>query len=73
MYTQRLLKYETFICNACHSYFYDESKGDIKQHIPAGTQVDNLPKEWRCPNCGAKKRLYPVLALDGMVETKDKQ
>ena len=64
MYAQRLLKYETFICTACHKYYYDERNGDAKQDILPCTLIDDLPKDWECPVCGAaKNNLYPVLCL----------
>jgi len=39
-------------CSVC-GYVYDEVKGDASCGIPPGTNLDALPPEWTCPECGA--------------------
>ena len=39
-------------------YIYDEEKGEPATSTPAGTRFENLPKEWRCPICGASKDAF---------------
>ena len=38
-------------------YIYVPSKGDRKGKIPPGTPFEELPEDWRCPVCGASKKL----------------
>ena len=41
-----------YMCREC-GHLYDQSAGDPDQKVPPGTDVDALPPEWRCPECGA--------------------
>ncbi len=49
--TEELDRYE---CRAC-GYVYEPLKGDDKREIKSGTSFDELPVNWRCPVCSAKK------------------
>jgi len=44
-------KYQCTICG----YIYDPEKGDSDSGIAAGTTFEELPSDWRCPQCGAAK------------------
>jgi rubredoxin len=46
-----------FVCTVC-GYIYDPSKGDPQNRIAPGTSFEDLPDRWRCPLCGAEKRLF---------------
>ena len=48
---------ERYICTEC-GYIYDPKKGDPDNGIPAGTAFEDLPEEWRCPDCGAPKEAF---------------
>jgi rubredoxin len=41
-------------CRSC-GYVYEPTKGDEKRDVPPGTPFDDLPVNWRCPVCNAKK------------------
>ena len=43
-----------YACTVC-SYGYDPALGDRENGIPRGTPFEDLPEDWRCPWCGAKK------------------
>jgi len=45
---------QKWICQVC-DYVYDPEKGDPSQDIPAGTQFEDLPDDWTCPDCGVGK------------------
>jgi len=46
-------------CKRC-DYVYDPNVGDPENEIEAGTDFEDLPKKWVCPECGApKKRFVP--------------
>ncbi|BAY73632.1 rubredoxin-type Fe(Cys)4 protein [Nostoc linckia NIES-25] len=66
--TSVLDRYE---CRAC-GYVYEPEKGDDKHDIPSGTPFAELPVNWRCPVCSAKKTAFanigPVGAASGFKE-----
>ena len=43
-------------------YIYDPEKGDRKGKIPKGTAWQDLPEDWKCPVCGAGKKMFKALA-----------
>jgi rubredoxin len=43
-----------YTCTIC-SYIYDPQKGDPEGKIKPGTRFEDLPADWACPVCGAKK------------------
>lgn len=44
-------KYKCTVCG----YEYDPAVGDPSQGIQPGTPFDQLPSDWKCPQCGASK------------------
>lgn len=51
---------ERYECRAC-GYVYEPQKGDSKREIASGTAFAYLPKDWRCPVCGARKTEFQNL------------
>ena len=50
-----------YVCPQC-GYIYSASKGDKKGKISPGVPFEDLPDEWVCPLCGARKqRFAPML------------
>ncbi len=45
------MKWECIMCG----YIYDPKKGDPDNGIKAGTNFEDLPNDWVCPECGADK------------------
>jgi rubredoxin len=49
-------------CTVC-GYIYEPVDGDRSRGVVAGTSLDDLPQDWRCPNCRASvtrfKRITP--------------
>ncbi|MGG6293535.1 rubredoxin [Leptolyngbya sp. AN02str] len=45
---------DRYECAAC-GYVYEPQKGDNSNQIPAGTPFEELPEDWRCPVCGARR------------------
>ncbi|UCF87768.1 MAG: rubredoxin [Nitrospiraceae bacterium] len=43
-------------------YIYNPDKGDKKGGIPPGKSFGDLPEDWKCPVCGAGKKLFKSLA-----------
>lgn len=47
-------------CKVC-GYIYDPKKGEPRTKTPPGTPFEDLPDDWRCPQCGANKnRFIPI-------------
>lgn len=44
-------KYECTLCG----YIYDPDEGDPENGIEPGTAFEDLPDDWVCPVCGARK------------------
>jgi len=49
--------YQCVVCG----YIYDEKEGDPDGGIPSGTKWEDLPDDWVCPICGAKKDQFEKL------------
>jgi rubredoxin len=43
-----------WICESC-GFIYDPAEGDPDGGIPAGTSFEDIPADWFCPVCGARK------------------
>ena len=59
---------EMYQCQTVNcGYIYNPDKGDRKGKIPKGTQFADLPEDWKCPVCGAGKKMFKPLAGPGSV------
>jgi rubredoxin len=45
---------ERFVCTIC-GHVYDPEKGERLQNIAPGIAFADLPGDWQCPVCMAKK------------------
>ena len=43
-----------YVCSVC-GYIYDPSEGDPENGVPAGTEFNDIPDDWLCPDCGVDK------------------
>lgn len=48
---------DKWTCKLC-GYVYDPKKGDKKRKLEPGISFENLPERWKCPSCGAKKKIF---------------
>ena len=46
-----MTQYKWLVCG----YIYDPAKGDPDSGIQPGTAFEDIPDDWYCPICGAKK------------------
>lgn len=46
-------------CLLC-GYSFDEAVGDPDGGIPAGTRWEDVPDDWLCPECGARKSEFDM-------------
>lgn len=54
--------HKKYICLICN-YIYDESLGWPESDIPPGTKWEDVPEDWTCPDCGAKKEDFKMVEL----------
>lgn len=47
-------KWQKWLCVPC-GYIYDPVIGDEEDGIKAGTEFQDIPDNWRCPECGVTK------------------
>ncbi|WP_159991289.1 rubredoxin [Pelistega ratti] len=52
-------KWQCLIC----SWVYDEAVGDPEEGIPPGTKWEDVPDDWSCPECGASKADFQIVAI----------
>ena len=50
---------QQWICMSC-GFIYDPEQGDPDGGIPAGTAFDDIPDDWFCPVCGARKKDFEL-------------
>lgn len=50
-------KYKCLLCE----YIYDPAAGDQENGVAPGTDFENLPATWVCPDCGADKDQFVPL------------
>jgi len=46
--------YKTWECTVC-GFIYDERQGLPEEGIAPGTRWEDIPDDWRCPDCGVAK------------------
>lgn len=51
---------DRYKCNVC-GYLYDPEVGDSTQSVPPGTDFNDLPDDWTCPECGVGKEEFTKL------------
>jgi rubredoxin len=52
-------KYMCLICG----WLYDEEQGAPDEGIPAGTRWEDVPPNWTCPECGARKEDFEMIEI----------
>jgi rubredoxin len=52
----------TWMCLIC-GWIYDEAAGAPEHGIVAGTLWADVPMNWTCPECGARKEDFEMVAL----------
>lgn len=56
------IEFKTWMCLIC-GWIYDEAAGLPDEGIAAGTRWEDVPLNWTCPECGARKEDFEMLAL----------
>ncbi len=55
-------EYRVWMCLTC-GFLYDEAEGLPTEGIPAGTRWADIPMNWVCPECGARKEDFEMVQL----------
>lgn len=54
--------YRTWMCLIC-GLIYDEASGLPEEGLPPGTRWEDIPPNWVCPECGARKDDFELLRV----------
>lgn len=54
---------EFWRCVVC-DYIYDEVSGHPAAGIPSGTPWQELPLNWKCPDCGESKLSFESIPIE---------
>ena len=54
--------YKTYMCLIC-GFIYDEAKGLSEEGILPGTRWEDVPVNWTCPECGARKDDFEMVVI----------
>jgi rubredoxin len=51
-----------YMCVIC-GFIYDEAKGLPEDGIEPGTRWEDIPPNWTCPDCGARKEDFEMMEI----------
>jgi rubredoxin len=51
-----------WMCLNC-GYVYNPENGDPDGNIPPGTQWEDIPEDWKCPDCTSSKASFEYAEL----------
>jgi rubredoxin len=54
--------FRTWMCLIC-GWIYDEQAGCPEEGIAPGTRWEEVPPNWICPECGARKEDFEMVEL----------
>jgi rubredoxin len=54
--------FKTWMCLTC-GWLYNEEQGDSAHGLAPGTRWAEVPMNWCCPECGARKDDFEMVAL----------
>jgi rubredoxin len=53
---------KTWMCLIC-GFIYDEAAGLPDEGIAPGTRWEDVPENWKCPECGAGKSDFELIEI----------
>jgi len=56
------MEYKSWMCLIC-GWMYNEEAGLPEEGIAAGTHWDDVPINWTCPECGARKEDFEMVQI----------
>ena len=55
-------KMKTYMCVIC-GWIYSEAEGLPEEGIAPGTKWEDVPPNWVCPDCGARKEDFEMVEI----------
>lgn len=59
---QKATEMRTWMCLIC-GWIYDEAAGFPEDGIAPGTRWEDVPPNWVCPECGARKEDFELIEI----------
>jgi rubredoxin len=59
-YSNRFPRMKKYMCLIC-GWIYDEAVGAPDEGIPVGTRWEDVPPNWTCPECGARREDFEMV------------
>jgi rubredoxin len=56
------VEFKTLMCLIC-GWLYSEADGYPEEGIAPGTRWEDVPPNWGCPECGARKEDFDMVAI----------
>ena len=56
------MELKTYMCLIC-GYIYDEAAGVPDEGIAPGTRWEDVPMNWTCPECSARKEDFEMVQV----------
>ncbi|SAK93624.1 rubredoxin-type Fe(Cys)4 protein [Caballeronia glebae] len=56
------MEYRSWMCLIC-GWIYDEEAGLPEEGIAPGTRWEDVPINWTCPECGARKEDFEMVQI----------
>jgi rubredoxin len=53
---------KVWMCMNC-GWIYDSAAGDAETGIAPGTAWEDVPEDWKCPDCGAGKSDFDMVEV----------
>ena len=60
--TDTKTEYRTWLCVVC-GFIYDEAAGLPEHGIAPGTRWEDVPLNWACPDCNARKEEFEMIEI----------
>ncbi len=57
-----ITEYKTFMCLIC-GWIYDETAGAPEEGLAPGTRWEDVPMNWSCPECEARKDDFEMVEI----------
>ena len=55
-------EYKVYMCLIC-GWIYNEELGAPDEGLPAGTRWEDVPINWMCPECQARKEDFEMMEI----------
>jgi rubredoxin len=59
---EKLDRMKTWMCLIC-GWIYDEAQGAPDDGLAPGTKWEDVPPNWTCPECGARKEDFELVEI----------